>query len=146
MSLTAFSHCRNFLFLLYDLLTRSRITLALEGVIVPTLRSVSANEMPQDQLRHVVAEYLELEQAQVFRRLLVARCGRMAAVALVIAISTHALSTSAWIVTIGLILSAPLGAWIFELQCRWRLARHLDTTCRCTSRPSSITEKVVKSS
>lgn len=98
----------------------------LEVVIVPTFLSVTAREMPQDQLRQVLAEYLELEQAQIFRHLMVVRCGLLAAVALLVALSTHALSIGAWIIMIGLILAAPLGAWIFELRCQWRLARHLN--------------------
>jgi hypothetical protein len=105
-------------------------TLDLEVAIVPTFLSVTAREMPQDQLRQVLAEYLELEQAQIFRHLLVVRCGLMAAVALLLAVATHALSDAAWSIVIGLILAAPLGAWLVELRCEWRLARRLNADAR----------------
>jgi hypothetical protein len=105
-------------------------TLDFEVAIVPTFLSVTASEMPHDQLRQVLAEYLELEQAQIFRHLLVVRCGLMATIALLAALSTHALSVTAWSIMIGLILAAPIGAWIVELRCEWRLARRLNSHTR----------------
>jgi len=112
---------------------------------IPTYLSLSATEMPNDQLRELLAEYLELEQSQIFRELLVVRCGRMAAVALVLALTTHVLSTAAWVITIGLILALPLGAWMTELRWQWRLAKRLNA-CKRVHATAQPHEKVVKSS
>src|ERR1051325_11362993 len=94
--------------------------------------------MPQDQLRRLLANYLELEQAQIIRQLLVVRCGLLAAVAFLLAVTTHALSTSAWTAMIALLLARPSGAWIVELRRQWRLATRLHSTANCTPLPGPM--------
>ena len=98
--------------------------------------------MTGEQLRQVLAESIALDQLQRFRHVLLIRCGLLAAVAVVAALTTHVLSRSAWAIAVALLLAAPLGAWIAELRCGWRLSRKLDIARRVTT----TSEKVVTSS
>ena len=90
------------------------------------LTSIPSSALPQDELGRVLADYVALDEARVFRRLLVTRFGLLALVAVLIAIVLPALPTTAkWMPTF-LFLVPPVWAWIAELRLEARLARRLD--------------------
>lgn len=89
-----------------------------------TVTSFHASDVRPAQLSGIMADYLALERATIFRRLLVRRFGVLAAI--VAGVSFFWLSTFAFCFGIGLCAVAPAWAWIIELRCERRLVRHLD--------------------
>jgi hypothetical protein len=93
---------------------------------VQTDISFSASAIPRDQLSCILAQYLALDRARIFRRLLVTRFGMLALVAAVLGTVFHRFSPFARWFTIGLFLFPPTGAWIAELKLERGLSRRLD--------------------
>ena len=89
-----------------------------------TVTSFHASAVQPDQLSGIMADYLALERARIFRRLLVKRFGVLAAI--VGGVSFLWLSAFASWFSVGLCAAAPVWAWIVELGCERRLARRLD--------------------
>lgn len=89
-----------------------------------TVTSFHASDVQPDQLSGIMADYLALERARIFRRLLVKRFGVLAAV--FAGVSVHWLSAFASWFSVGLCVAAPVWAWMVELGCERRLARRLD--------------------
>jgi hypothetical protein len=89
-----------------------------------TVTSFHASDVPADHLNRIMADYLALEHARVFRRLLVRRFAALAAI--VGAAGLLWLSAFAFWLGIGLCLAVPTWAWTVELVHERRLARQLD--------------------
>lgn len=89
-----------------------------------TVTSFHASAVQPEQLGGIMADYLALERARIFRRLLVKRFGVLAA--MVAGVSFFWLSALACWFGVGLCAVAPGWAWIVELGCERRLARRLD--------------------
>ncbi len=91
-----------------------------------TVTSFPTSAVSREELGAILEDYLSLERARVFRRLLVTRFGLLALVVAIVAAVTHELSPFARWVPIGLFLAPPTWAWITELRLTRRLARRLD--------------------
>jgi hypothetical protein len=91
-----------------------------------TVISFRASAIPPDQLSGIVADYLALDRARIFRRLLVIRCGLMALGAALAGLLLHNLSPLAPWVTSGLFLMPPIWAWVAELRLARSLSLRLD--------------------
>jgi hypothetical protein len=91
---------------------------------MPTLVSFHASAVRRDQLGAIIADYLALERARHYRRVLVAGFGLLAALILGLGAAAHH-SSASWFAA-GLCLAAPAWAWTIELRCDWRLAKRLD--------------------
>jgi len=89
-----------------------------------TVTSFHASDVQTEQLTGIVADYLALERARVFRRLLVKRFGVLAAV--FAGVSLLSMPAFAFWFSVGLCVVAPVWAWIAELGCERRLARRLN--------------------
>jgi hypothetical protein len=61
-----------------------------------TFTSLNASDIPPDRLKRILAEYIALEEAQIFRRLIMRRCGLLSLLAAVLASITHAFSGAIW--------------------------------------------------
>ena len=86
-----------------------------------TVTSFHGSDVPAEQLKALITDYLALEHAKEFRRLLVTRCG-LAVVAIVAVGPGLGWLPPAASVLIGAGFLAAIGfAWLVEL----RLARHL---------------------
>jgi len=90
--------------------------------------SFHASAVPPDQLSAIVADYLALEQARVFRRLLVIRCGLIALAIAGAGLGFSWLPRFAWMFGTGLFLAVPGAAWIVERRRSRRLAHRLENT------------------
>jgi hypothetical protein len=88
-----------------------------------TVTSFRASAVRPDQVNDVMATYLALERARIFRGLFVRRFSVLAAI--VAGASFLWLSTFALWFSVGLCLVPPAWAWIAELRCEQRLARLL---------------------
>ena len=88
-----------------------------------TVTSFRASAVRPDQVNEIMADYLALERARIFRRLFVTRCAVLAGI--VAAVSFSWLSAYASWFSIGLCVVPPVWAWIVERGCELRLARHL---------------------
>jgi hypothetical protein len=89
-----------------------------------TVTSFHASDVQPDQLSGIMADYLALERARIFRRLLVKRFGVLAVV--FAGVGFYTLSVFASWFSVGLCVAVPVCAWIVELGCQSRLARRLD--------------------
>ena len=95
--------------------------------------SIPASSVPPAELNVILADYLALERARLFRRLFVFRFGLLAAAATIVSIVFPGLPAFARWFPPTLCLAPPIAAWIRE----WRLARRLS---------QRLDKKVVKSS
>lgn len=89
-----------------------------------TVASFHGSAVKPDELSGIMADYLALERATLFRRLLMKRFGVLAAI--FAGISFYWLSAFASWCGVGLCMAAPAWAWMIELGCERRLARRLD--------------------
>jgi hypothetical protein len=88
-----------------------------------TVASFHGSAVKPDQLSGIMADYLALERAKIFRRLLVKRFGVLATI---LGISFYWLSALASWFSVGLCMAVPVWAWMAELGCERRLARRID--------------------
>jgi len=88
-----------------------------------TVTSFHASGVQPDQLNGVMADYLALERARIFRRLLVKRFGMLAAIFAGVGFLSRSAFAS-WF-SVALCVAAPVWAWMAELGCERRLARRL---------------------
>jgi hypothetical protein len=89
-----------------------------------TVASFRASAVRPDQLSEIMAAYLALEHARIFRRLVVKRFGVLAVI--VAGVSVAWLSVFACWFSVGLCAAVPAWAWIVELGYERRLARLLN--------------------
>ena len=89
-----------------------------------TVTSFHASDVQPDRLSGILADYLALERARIFRRLLVKRLSVLAAV--FAGVSFLSKSAFAPWFSVGLCVAAPVWAWIVELGCERRLAHRLN--------------------
>jgi len=94
-----------------------------------TVANVSPSPVQPEQINALMAECMALEQLRVFRRLLVMRCGGIAATLAVGGPLLGLLHSFAYWLSMGMFVLAPAGAWIAERR-----------------RERGLSEKVVKSS
>jgi hypothetical protein len=120
-----------------------------------TVTSFPADAAPRDQLRRILADYLALDRARIFRRLMVRRCSVLALLAALWGIVVTGLTPFGRWMPAGLCLTGPGYAWIIEMWLQRRLARRLagvdgKVTHEAHSRGRAITgasrKKVIKSS
>ena len=67
-----------------------------------------------EQLNAVMADFMALEHARVFRRMLVRRCGVVALSIAVSGVLLGLLHSFAYWFSLGIFVLAPAGAWIVE--------------------------------
>jgi Flp pilus assembly protein TadB len=91
-----------------------------------TVTSFHAAALRPEDLNGIMADYLALEEARIFRRLLVTRFGILAFIAAIAGAGLHWLSPFATWFGVGVFLVPPVWAWIVELRRDRRLARRLD--------------------
>src|SRR5688572_14113173 len=83
--------------------------------------SVHASSTSPAELNVILADYLALDRARIFRRLFVVRFGLLAAAAILVDVVLPNLPAIARWFPPALCLAFPAAAWI----CEWRLARRL---------------------
>ncbi len=85
-------------------------------------RNVPASAVSSDAVGGILADYVALDQVRLVRRLLLKRCGRIAALVLLVALL---LPGSLAFRTIGpaLLLVPPAWAWVIERRLVRRLAK-----------------------
>lgn len=89
-----------------------------------SLMAIPASTVSPEELRRLLADHIALDQARVLRRLLVVRCGSLAAAAAAFGLLGHGASLAARCVPPPLFLAMPLWAWVSERRLERRLARH----------------------
>ena len=93
---------------------------------MPHVTSLPASSVSKEELRVILAEYLALDRARVFRRLFLVRFGLLTAISVIVALLTPGLPAVArWLPPV-LCLTPPTWAVIVELRLARRLARHLE--------------------
>jgi Flp pilus assembly protein TadB len=109
-----------------------------------TITSFRTAEIRHDQLGPIMSDYLALERARMFRRLLVKRVGVLAVVVGVVA--SLWLSRFVFWFSLGLCAAVLVWAWILEMGVERRLARRLDGLPTHTAELRVASKKVIKSS
>ena len=90
-----------------------------------SVTSFDGSAIEPDELRALLGEYLAVERARIWRRLLTTRFVLLGALIVSTGTTLHWLPPLACWVTGGLCGAAPIGAWMVELRRDWRLERHL---------------------
>jgi hypothetical protein len=90
-----------------------------------TVTSFHGSSVPSEQLSALLTEYMALDHARIYRRLLVTRFGVLAFAVGMIGFGFHWLPLVASWVSVAVCTLAPTWAWVAELQCDWRLAKRL---------------------
>jgi hypothetical protein len=80
----------------------------------------------KEELKVILAEYLALDRARVFRRLFVVRFGLLATASILVALIAPGLSAIARWLPPALFLVPPTWTVIVELRLARRLTRHLE--------------------
>jgi hypothetical protein len=92
----------------------------------PQVTSLPASSVSKEELRVILAEYLALDRARVFRRLFVVRFGLLTTVSVLVALIAPGLPAIArWLPPV-LCLTPPTWAALVELRLARRLTRHLE--------------------
>jgi hypothetical protein len=92
----------------------------------PPVTSLPASSVSKEELRIILAEYLALDRARVFRRLFVVRFGLLTTVSVLVALLAPGMPVVArWLPPV-LCLAPPTWAVIVEVRLARRLARHLE--------------------
>jgi hypothetical protein len=89
-----------------------------------TVASFHASAVQPEQLSEIMAAYLALERARIFRRLLVKRCCVLAVI--FAGVSVLWLSVFAFWFSVAVCVAVPAWAWSVELGYERRLAMGLD--------------------
>jgi hypothetical protein len=95
---------------------------------VQTVTSFHGSAVPPDRLSAIMADYLALEHARVFRRLLVVRCGLLALAIVAARLAFGGLPRFPWMFGASLCLAAPSAAWLVELRRARQLTHRLEHT------------------
>jgi len=91
-----------------------------------TVTSFDGDSIEPDQLSGVMADYLALERARIYRRLFVSRFAILALILGVIGFGLRWLPPFASWLSVSLCTIAPAWAWMTELRCDWRLSKRLN--------------------
>jgi hypothetical protein len=118
------------------------------------LISLPASGTPSRDLGHILSDYLALDRARIFRRLMVARFGLLALLAALLETVFRGFSPSARVFTVALCLVPPVWARIVELARERRVSRRIETVDGAIThkfvplfeRQQTSHKKVVKSS
>lgn len=107
-----------------------------------TVISVPASTIPPEELSRILSDYLALDRARIYRRLMVARFGGLAVRAALLETFFRGFSPVARLFTIGLCLFPPVWARMVEFAHERRLARRIEAfdagvTYRFVSRSAS---------
>lgn len=103
---------------------------------MPTITSFHSSAVESEELSRIMADYLGLERARIFRRLLVKRFGLLAAAVLMLGTVLRAVPPIPMWFGVGAFVTPPVWAWIVELRRHWRLARRLEHV------PGGVTHEV----
>ena len=90
-----------------------------------TVISVPASTISPEELSRILSDYLALDRARIFRRLLLARFGLVAVLAALLETLFRGFSPVARLLTIGLCLFPPVWARIVEFARERRLSRRI---------------------
>ena len=90
------------------------------------LISLPASGTPSRELGHILSDYLALDRARMFRRLMVARFGCLALLAAMLETVFHGFSPFARVFTVALCLVPPAWARIVELARERRLSQRIE--------------------
>lgn len=113
-----------------------------------TVTSFHASSVEPEQIRAIMADYLALERARVYRRLFVSRFALLALLFAVVGLGLHWLSPFALWSSLVLCAIAPAWAGFAEVRCDWRLERRL-SELPCVTEEALVPaghRKVIKSS
>ena len=91
-----------------------------------TVTSFEGSALEPEEVSALIAEYLAVERARIWRRLLTTRCMLLGASVVASGLTLRWLPPLAYWITGGLCAVAPMSAWIVELRRDWRLGRHLE--------------------
>ena len=91
-----------------------------------TVTSFHASAVEPEQLSAIMADYLALERARIFRRLFVDAVRSAGAVVAIVGVGLHWLPAVATWFSVGLCVAARPGRGSSSCRCDWRLARRLD--------------------
>lgn len=94
-------------------------------VSVPAAVSFDASDVPPDQLRALLADYLAFQQFQIFRRLVVVRLLVLAVVASGAARLSGLLSPAATALLAAIFTIPAAAVWIAEVAAKRRFGRRL---------------------
>jgi hypothetical protein len=103
---------------------------------MPTITSFHSSAVESEELGGIMAEYLALERARMFRRLLVKRFGLLAAGVLILGVVLHVVPPIPMWFSVAAFVTPPVWAWIVELRRDCRLARRLEKV------PGGVTHEV----
>ena len=93
---------------------------------MPHITSFPASAVSQSELGHILADYVALDRARLFRRVLVTRFGPLAVIAAIIGTALHGPSSFLRWIPSALFLIPPVWAWFAELRLESRLSRKLE--------------------
>ena len=117
------------------------------GESMPVVTAVDAASVGRATLNALMADYLALERARVYRRLVVRRFSLLAFVFAVIGFGFRWLPQFASWFSVGLCTAVSVWAGIVELRCDRRLTRRLDGLPDSAAlRRATDRKKVIKSS
>jgi hypothetical protein len=91
-----------------------------------SVTSIPASAVTPEELNSILADYLALYEARVFRQLLVSRLSVVACAIALTGIFVDRLSHSFWWISLVLCLAPAVGAWLVERRIQYRLAVRLD--------------------
>ena len=91
-----------------------------------TLISFTASGTASQELGPILSDYLALDRARIVRRLMVARFGVLALLAVLLETVFRGFSSSARVFTVALCLIPPVWARIVELGRERRLSRRIE--------------------
>jgi hypothetical protein len=91
-----------------------------------TVTAIHSSGVEPAQLSAVMADYFALEQARIYRRLLVSRFSVLALVLGIVGLGFRLLTPFASWFSVGMCAVAPTWAWIAEFRCDRRLSRRLN--------------------
>ena len=106
-----------------------------EAASVHTVTSFHASSLEPEQLRAVMADYLALERARVYRRLSLVRFAALGVAVGVAGPGFHWIPTFASWLGAVVCMATPASAWIAEVWQEWRLARRLSQLPEGSIRP-----------
>jgi hypothetical protein len=97
----------------------------MRGLAVQSVTALPSSAVSPAALSGILADSVALERARLMRRLLVKRCGGLAALVLALALSAHA-SLAVRTIAPGVLVTPAVWAWVAEMSLARRLGRRLD--------------------
>lgn len=103
-----------------------------------SVTSFHGSSLPAGQLTALMADYVALDQARIYRRLFLTRFGALGFVLGLLGFGFHWLPPFATWFGVAFCAIAPASAWVAELRCDWKLAKRLSEL------PGGTTHAVVR--